>query len=239
MNKRTHIIGSQDLSLGILRDILKNRFPDQDLISTHVGIMSGIMALRKGITYLCTTHVLDENDKVYNINVAKKYIPDRNWLLVTIAKRTQGLIVQKGNPKSLSGIVDITKDGVTFVNRQVGSGTRILLDAMLKEMGISKNLIKGYEREESSHNAIAILVREGVADTGIAIHAVARAFSLGFIPLAEEDYDLLVTKEFSKSERFASLLDLIRSDEFKNRLHEVGGYNTDDTGKIKYKHEIQ
>jgi putative molybdopterin biosynthesis protein len=239
LNKRTHIIGSHDLSLGILRDMLKNRFPDQDLISTHVGSMSGIMAFRKGITDLCTTHVLDENDNVYNINVVKRYVPERNWLLVNIAKRTQGLIVQKGNPKSLSGIVDIAKNGVTFVNRQIGSGTRILLDAMLKEKGVSKDLIKGYEREESSHNAIAILVREGVADTGIAIHAVARAFSLGFIPLAEEDYDLLITKEFSETTRFQSLLALIRSDEFKNRLIEVGGYNTEGTGEIKYVYEVQ
>lgn len=238
LNKRTHIIGSHDLSLGILRDMVKNRFPDQDLISTHVGSMSGIMAFRKGITDLCTTHVLDEKDRVYNINIVKKYVPDKKWLLVNIAKRTQGLIVQKGNPKSLSEIVDIAKNGVTFVNRQVGSGTRILLDAMLKEKGVPRDLIKGYEREESSHNAIAILVREGVADTGIAIHAAARAFSLGFIPLAEEDYDLLVTKEFSGTERFQSLLELIRSDEFKGRLHEVGGYNTEDTGKIKYVHDV-
>lgn len=239
LSKRTHIIGSHDLSLGILRDMLKKKFPDQDLITTHVGSMSGIMAFRKGITDLCTTHVLDEKDKVYNINVVKKYVPDGNWLLVNIAKRTQGLIVQKGNPKALSEIMDLTKDGVTFVNRQVGSGTRILLDAMLKEKGISNNLIKGYEREESSHNAIAILVREGVADTGIAIHAVARAFSLGFVPLAEEDYDLLVTKEFSGTEKFKSLLDLIRSDEFKNRLHKIGGYNTEDTGKIKFEYKGQ
>lgn len=239
LSKRTHIIGSHDLSLGILRDMVKNRFPDQDLISTHVGSMSGIMAFRKGIADLCTTHVLDEKDKVYNINVVKKYVPDRNWLLVNIVKRTQGLIVQKENPKSLSGIVDLTKDDVTFVNRQVGSGTRILLDTMLKENGISNNLIKGYEREESSHNAIAILVREGVADTGIAIRAVARAFSLGFIPLAEEDYDLLVTKEFSGTEKFTSLLDLIRSDEFKNRLHKIGGYNTEDTGKVKFEYKGQ
>ena len=239
LSKRTHIIGSHDLSIGILRDMLKKRFPDQDLISTHVGSMSGIMAFRKGITDLCTTHVLDDDqEKVYNISVVKKYVPDRRWLLLNIAKRTQGLLVQKGNPKSLSGIADIARNDVTFVNRQVGSGTRILLDAMLKEKGIVRDSVKGYEREESSHTAIAILVREGVADTGIAIHAVARVFSLGFIPLAEEDYDLLVTKEFSETERFQSLVGLIRSDEFKSRLKEVGGYNTDDTGKIKYVHDV-
>lgn len=238
LSKRTHIIGSHDLSLGILRDMVKNRYPDQDLISTHVGSMSGIMAFRKGITDLCTTHVLDEQEKVYNINVVKKYVPDRNWLLVNIAKRTQGLVVRKGNPKSLSGIEDIAKEDVTFVNRQVGSGTRILLDTMLKEKGVSRDSVKGYDREESSHTAIAILVREGVADTGIAIHAAARVFSLDFIPLAEEDYDLLVTKEFSETAKFQTLLNLIRSDEFKKRLHEVGGYNTEDTGKIKYEHEV-
>jgi putative molybdopterin biosynthesis protein len=110
---------------------------------------------------------------------------------------------------------------------------------MLKEKGISRDSVKGYEREESSHTAIAILVREGVADTGIAIHAAARVFSLGFIPLAEEDYDLLVTQEFSETERFLSLLGLISSDEFKRRLHVIGGYNTEDTGKIKYVHDFQ
>jgi putative molybdopterin biosynthesis protein len=196
------------------------------------------MAFRKGITDLCTTHVLDEQDKVYNINAVKKYVPDRNWMLVNIAKRTQGLLVRKGNPQAISGIADIARADVTFVNRQVGSGTRILLEAMLQEKGISRETVKGYEREESSHTAIAILVREGVADTGIAIHAVARVFSLDFIPLAEEDYDLLVTKEFSETERFQSLLSLIRSDEFKDRLYDVGGYNTGDTGKIKYVHEV-
>jgi putative molybdopterin biosynthesis protein len=240
LSQRTHIIGSHDLSLGILRDMLKKRFPDQDLISTHVGSMSGIMAFRNGITDLCTTHVLDDGqEKVYNITVVKKYVPDRRWLLLNIAKRTQGLLFQKGNPKSLSGIGDVARSNVTFVNRQVGSGTRILLDTMLREIGIARDSVKGYEREESSHTAIAILVREGVADTGIAIHAVARVFSLGFIPLAEEDYDLLVTKEFSETERFRCLLDLIRSDEFKSRLHKIGGYNTDDTGRIKYVHDVQ
>jgi putative molybdopterin biosynthesis protein len=183
--------------------------------------------------------VLDEKDNVYNINIIKKYVPDKNWILVNIAKRTQGLVVRKGNPKSISGIENLGKMDVTFVNRQVGSGTRILLDALLREKGIARETVKGYDREESSHTAVAILVREGVADTGIAIHAVARVFSLDFIPLAEEDYDVLVTKEFSETERFQSLLDLIRSNEFKDRLHEVGGYSTEDTGKIKYIHEAQ
>ncbi|NLW34325.1 molybdopterin biosynthesis protein [Syntrophorhabdus aromaticivorans] len=230
----THIIGSHDLSLEILRDMMKRKFPDRDLISTHVGSLSGIMAFQRGVTDLCTTHVLDEHEKMYNIPVVKKYVPNRPWLLVHIAKRTQGLLVREGNPKLITGISDMVRDDVTFVNRQVGSGTRILFDLLLKEKGIDRGSIRGYDREESSHTAVAVLVREAVADTGIAINAVARIFSLGFIPLAEEDYDLLVTKEFAETERFKRLLDLIRSEEFKDRLKEVGGYNTGDTGKIKY-----
>jgi putative molybdopterin biosynthesis protein len=234
LRRRSHIIGSHDLSLDILRDMAKTKFPDQDLISTHVGSMSGIMAFRKGISDLCTTHVIDEHEMVYNIPVIKKYVPDRPWLLIHLVKRTQGLLVQRENPRSISGIPDLGRDDVTFVNRQVGSGTRILLDSMLKAKGIRKESVKGYDREESSHTAVAILVREGVSDTGVAIHAAAKVFSLGFIPLAEEDYDLLVTKEFSETERFRQLMELICSQEFKDRLTKVGGYNTEGTGTIKH-----
>lgn len=236
LDRRIHVIGSHDLSLGILRDMLRKRTGTEDLLSTHVGSMSGIMAFGKGITDLCTTHVLDEQEKVYNIPIVKRYVPDKDWLLVNIAKRTQGLLVRKGNPKSISGIADLGRNDVTFVNRQVGSGTRILLDAMLREHAISRDSVRGYEREESSHTSVAVLVREGVADTGIAIHAVARVFGLDFIPLAEEDYDLLVTEEFSRTEGFQFLLELIASAEFRSRLHEVGGYNTEMTGTIKYRH---
>lgn len=237
LHGRIHIIGSHDLSLDILRDMLKIAHPEKDLISTHVGSMSGILAFKKGIIELCTTHVLDEQEKVYNVPIARKYLPDRQWMLVHVAKRMQGLLVKKENPKNISDISDLARSGVTFVNRQYGSGTRILLDAILKEKGIEKSSIQGYEREESSHTAVGILVKESVADCGVAIFAVARAFSLGFIPLVEEDYDLLVAKEFVGDERFRLLMDLILSQEFKERLREIGGYNTEETGKVKYVQE--
>lgn len=175
---------------------------------------------------------------MYNIKFVKKYVPNRPWLLINLAKRTQGLLVRQGNPKAFGGIEDVEREDVTFVNRQVGSGTRILLDALLKENGIPRDKVKGYDREESSHTAVAILVREGIADTGVAIHGVAKAFSLGFIPLTEEDYDLLVAQEFFETERFQTLLGLIRSDEFTSRLKEIGGYNTEETGKIRYVHQV-
>ena len=231
---RLNIVGSHDLSLDVLRDLIKVRYPAMDLVSAHVGSLSGIFAVQKGIVDLATTHILDEQEKVYNIPAVKKYLGGRGFLLVHIAKRTQGLLVAPGNPKAIKDVGDLPRRDVRFVNRQMGSGTRILLDMMLKERGIDCQSIQGYEREESTHAATAILVKEGIADTGLAIYPVSRIFSLDFVPLVEEEYDLLVTEEFTRDPRFDLLMGLLTSTEFASRLDELGGYNTKESGKVKY-----
>jgi putative molybdopterin biosynthesis protein len=235
LQHRLNIVGSHDLSLDVLRDMIKTRFPAMDLISAHVGSMSGITAMQKEIVDLVTTHILDEQELVYNIPAIKKYLAGRPVLLVHITKRIQGLLVAKGNPLGIAGVDDLTRHEVRFVNRQFGSGTRILLDMILKERRIDPRSIRGYDREEPTHTAVAILVKEGIADVGLAIHAVSRSFSLDFIPLMEEEYDLLVTKEFSEDPRFSLLMELLTSPEFASRLSGLGGYMTKDSGKIKYR----
>lgn len=234
IENRIHIVGSHDLSLDVMRDLLKTAHPEADLLSTHTGSLSGILAVKKGVADLCTTHILDDRENVYNIPVIKKYLSDRNVALVHIAKRQQGLVVRKGNPKKIQGVEDLGREDIKFINRQFGSGTRILIDLLLKEKGIGRESIRGYEREESSHTAVGIAVREAVADVGAAIYAVAKIFSLDFIPLAEEEYDLIVTDELAKDRRFARLMAIIQSDLFKKRLGEIGGYNTELTGTVKY-----
>jgi putative molybdopterin biosynthesis protein len=231
---RFHIVGSHDLSLDVLRDMIKGRHPSMDLISAHVGSLAGILAMQKGIVDLATTHILDEQEKVYNIPAARKYLGGRGCLLVHIARRVQGLLIAKGNPKAITGIADAARKEIRFVNRQIGSGTRILLDMLLEEKGIDRLSILGYDREESTHTATAILVKEGIADMGLAIYPVSRIFDLDFIPLMEEEYDLLVTKEFSETAGFALIMELLTSTEFATRLEEMGGYNTKESGKIKY-----
>jgi len=231
---RFNIVGSHDFSLDVLRDMIKARYPASDLVSAHVGSLGGIIAVQKGIVDLATTHILDEQELVYNIPAAKRYLGGRGFLLVHIAKRMQGLLTARGNPKAIKNISDLTRKDVRFVNRQKGSGTRIVLDMMLKERGIDCHSIQGYEREESTHAATAILVKEGIADTGLAIYPVSRIFSLDFVPLLEEEYDLLVTKEFSGDARFDVLMNLLGSAEFASRLDEMGGYDTKESGRIKY-----
>jgi putative molybdopterin biosynthesis protein len=234
LQNRINIIGSHDLSLDVLRNMVKRREPAMDLVSAHVGSLSGIIALQKGIIDVVTTHILDEDEKIYNIPILKKYLPDRKFLLVHVAKRIQGLLTAKGNPKGIKGIEDLSRQDIRFVNRQYGSGTRILLDMMLKEHGIDRWSIQGYDREESTHVATAIIVKEGIADVGLAIHPLAPIFSLDFVPLMEEEYDMVVTKEFSEDPKFTLLMELLSSPEFAARLDKLGGYNTKDTGKIKY-----
>ena len=234
LKRRIHIIGSHDLSLDVLRDMMKQGHPDLDIVSTHTGSLSGILAFKKGINQLCTTHILDEKERIYNIPVLKKYLVGTHFILLHIARRLQGLLVEKGNPKNIRSLADLTRPDVKFINRQAGSGTRILLDNMLKEGGIEKNSINGYNKTESSHTAVGILVRESIADAGVAIHSVARVFSLDFVPLAEEEYDLLVAKDFTEDGKFKLLMDLLKSEEFRTRLEALGGYDTRDTGKIKY-----
>ncbi len=234
LNQRIHIVGSHDLSLDILRDMMKSFNKDMDMISTHTGSLSGITAMAKGVSYICTAHILDEKDKIYNIPTIKKYLYNKPCKLIHIAKRQQGLLVRKDNPLKIKGIEDLSRPDVKFINRQAGSGTRILFDSLISECGIEKHQINGYDREESTHTAVGILVRESIADAGIAIYSIAKIFSLDFIPLAEEDYDMVVDSKFMGDNKFNILMNLINSGEFKKRLEQMGGYNTKETGRIKF-----
>ncbi len=235
IKNRINLIGSHDLILDVIRDMIKKRYNDIDLMATNTGSLSGIMAFKKGIIDLSTTHILDEKEQIYNIPIVKRYLPGFPCILINLVKRTQGILLKKGNPKMIRSIEDLTRKDIKFINRQFGSGTRILYDMMLKQKGIKKSEINGYNQEESSHTAIGIMVKESIADAGIAIYSAARIFSLEFIPIAEEDYDLLVSEGFFNSKRFHIIMEIINSDEFKRRLQQLGGYDTRETGIIKYK----
>ncbi len=234
IRRRLHVVGSHDLSLDVLRDLLRAAHPGLDLVASHVGSESGVITMQKGLARLATTHVIDERERVYNIPLARKYLGNRPWVLVHVTKRQQGIITARGNPLAITSVRDLARPGLRFVNRQFGSGTRILLDMLLRKEAIDHRTIEGYDREESSHTAVGLLVKEGVADAGMAIYSAAHMFSLHFIPVAEEDYDLLVAREFTKDKRFTMLLGLIRSEEFRRRLNTLGGYDPSDSGAVKY-----
>lgn len=229
-------IGSHDNALDLLANILKKRYPKYSFSSAHVGSMGGIVALKRGEAHMAGTHLLDDETGEYNIPFIQRLLSDRKIMLVNLVYREQGLLVQRGNPKDIRGFQDLTRNDVIFVNRQAGAGTRLFTDKCLRESGISPSEVKGYEREEYTHMGVASAVLTGVADTGLAILASARALSLDFIPVAKERYDLVIPAEYYDGEMIECLLTIIREDrEFKEAVSKLGGYDISDMGKVIYK----
>ncbi len=228
-------IGSHDNTLDILYNFLRKRFPELSMSSSHVGSMGGLVAIKKGEAHIAGTHLLDEETGEYNVPFIKKLLPEKKVLLVNLVYRVQGLIVKKGNPKKIKSFHDLVRDDVTFINRQAGSGTRLLLDKYLKELGISPSQIKGYENEEYTHMGVAQAVASGKADAGLGILSSARALNLDFIPVAEERYDILIAGEFLEFYPVRAFLKIIKEDEeFKKAVLSLGGYDVRDMGKIIY-----
>jgi putative molybdopterin biosynthesis protein len=228
------IIGSHDNTLDLLADQIKMTKGDIGISSSHVGSMGGLMAIRKGACHMAGAHLLDIEDGSYNISYIKKYLPDEKVWVINLVMRDQGLIVPKGNPKRITGIEDLKTKGLSFINRQPGSGTRILLDYKLKALQISPTEIKGYGNDEYTHMSVAVAVLSGRADAGLGIMAAARALDLDFIPVVTEEYDLVIPDRFYSTRKIQVLLDTIQSRDFKDKVTALGGYDTGNTGRVIY-----
>ncbi len=231
INRTLVITGSHDPLLDEIADIMKRQWRDSLVASSHVGSMGGIMALKRGEAHLGGIHLLDEVTGSYNIPYLKKYFPQGGVILVECVQRTQGLMVPQGNPKGIQGFKDLV--GIRYVNRQKGSGTRILCDYMTKQEGIDPASISGYDREEFTHTAVAAAIAAGTADAGLGILAAARIYNLDFVPICEEQYDLLIAEEAFKLDMVKKLLQVLRSEEFALRLKKLGGYTLGNPGEIR------
>ncbi len=224
-------VGSHDICLDLLAGRLRAAYPRFRLASVNVGSLGGIMAVRNGECHLAGSHLLDPETGAYNIPAIQRYLAGVPVSLVTLAFREQGLIVGVGNPKGITGIADLFEDGVTFVNRQRGSGTRILLDYLLKQQELDPLRIDGYRHEEFTHLMVAAAVKSGRADTGLGIRAAANALGLGFVPVERERYDLIIPLKFRDDEKIVALVQTVRDTMFHREVVSLGGYDTTETGK--------
>jgi len=224
--------GSHDMTLDLIANLLKMYEPKVNLASSNVGSLGGLLALRKGTAHLAGSHLLDTETGEYNVSYINRYLPGLEVYLVNLVHREQGLIVESGNPKSIRGLEDLGQAGVSFVNRQAGSGTRILLDWQLVQLGLDPATINGYEREEYTHMAVAVAVLSGSANVGMGIRAAAQALGLDFIPVTTERYDLVIPAVHYDNSLMQSLLQVIATREFKNQVMALGGYDIRDTGRI-------
>jgi len=225
-------VGSHDNTLDIIADQIKAGHSTLTLSSSHVGSMGGLMAIKKGVCHLAGSHLLDTDDGSYNISYIKKYLPNTKVKLINLVFRDQGLIVSPGNPKTIKGIEDLDRNDITFINRQAGSGTRILLDYKLNQLGMEPEKISGYDNEEFTHMSVAVAVLSGSVDVGLGIFAAAKALNLDFIPVVTEQYDLIIPEEYFEWENIRILLETISTKEFKDRVEALGGYSTEKTGEI-------
>jgi len=226
------IVGSHDNTLDLLADELRAQSAYIHLSSSHVGSMGGLMAIKRGVCHVAGSHLLDETDGSYNLSYIKKLLPEVPVRLVHLVKRDQGLMVPPGNPKGIAGIEDLMRPDVRLINRQGGSGTRILLDNKLKQLGFAGDRISGYTNEAYTHMEVAVAVLSGAADVGLGIYAAAKALGLDFIPVVTEQYDLVIPAGHYESDIIQSMLAVIRSSAFLQRVTALGGYHTDDSGKV-------
>ena len=227
-------IGSHDLTLDLIASHLSRRLPGPGLSSSHVGSLGGLIALRRGEAHIAGCHLLDEATGEYNVSYIQRYLPSVPLVLMNLVGRVQGLIVPTGNPKGIRSLEDLGRPGVVFVNRQRGSGTRVLLDYKLAGLSLDAEGISGYDREEYSHLAVAAAVASGSANTGLGILSAARALGLDFLPLLTERYDLVVPREHFDSELLQPLINLLQDSEFRREVESLGGYETGDMGKIMW-----
>jgi putative molybdopterin biosynthesis protein len=225
-------VGSHDLTLDHVANTLKSMYPEQKLISANVGSLGGIMALKKGECHFAGMHLLDESTGEYNISFVERYLGQENLILVNLVYRQQGLMVPKQNPKGIQSLEDVIEQGLLFVNRQPGSGTRILLDYLLKEKGLAKEKLIGYNREEFTHLAVAAQIEAGNGDVGLGIASAAESFDLDFIPIIEERYDLCLKADFLTSNLFEPLKHAIMSESLQAKVQSLQGYDLRDCGKV-------
>ena len=230
-------IGSHDNTLDLLDSFLRRRHPRFSLTSAHVGSLGGIMALKKGQCHLAGSHLLDPETGVYNRAVIGEHLKGVPVLLMRLVDREQGLMLPPGNPLNIRGIEDLAREDVSFINRQRGSGTRVLLDWEMKRRSLRPGDIKGYENEEYTHMNVAVAVLSGRASAGLGVRAAANALGLDFIPVGVEEYDLVIPARYREDERMLALLDVVRSGEYKQAALAMGGYGTDRTGEIVWEYE--
>jgi putative molybdopterin biosynthesis protein len=223
-------LGSHDLTLDLLAQFLAES--GSRLTSANLGSLGGLIALSRGEAHLAGSHLLDPETGEFNVSYVDRYLPGQEVILMGLVGREQGLIVPPGNPKGVRGLADLVRPDLRFVNRQRGSGTRLLLDYHLQAEGLDPASIHGYEREEYTHLTVAAAVASGRVDCALGIRAAAEALELGFQPLFRERYDLVIPREHYESALLAPLLSVLATPAFRQAVAALPGYDIGPMGTV-------
>ena len=227
------IICGQDIILDILTRYLEKQNPLLRSLRSYVGSLDGLLALYKGTANITATHLWDGETGEYNIPYVRRLLPGQRTVIINLVYRTIGFYVAPGNPHAIYDWADLQEPNITIINRDKGSGTRVLLDEHLRNLNIDSRNIKGYENEEMSHIAVASAVARGMADVGLGTEKAAlQVDEVEFVPLSKERYDLVLYRNDLEKSNFQTLLSILNSAEFKEEVDGMGGYDTARMGEI-------
>ncbi|CAG9613857.1 hypothetical protein BACCIP111899_03077 [Bacillus rhizoplanae] len=228
------IISGQDLSLDMLTKHLESHLKAPNILRAYQGSLTSLIQMYQGKGDIVSLHLFDGDTGEYNIPYVKRILVGKPCIVINLLSRTSGFYVQKGNPKRIKTLHDLCDASIQFVNRERGSGIRVLVDEQLRINGISKKSIVGYDWEESNHIGVASQVANRKADVGIGAEKVAQIVNIDFVPLIQERYDLVILKTEENTALIETVKEVLQSHEFQNELRAIGGYDISKTGKIMY-----
>jgi excisionase family DNA binding protein len=226
--------GSNDPLLDMLQTYMKKSYPEFYIFSANTGSTDGLKALNMGYTDMAWSHLFDPKTGEYNIPFLSTYLPNVKPVVVNLFHRDLGFVVGPKNPFQIHGFGDLTQTGIRLVNRQKGSGTRVLLDHHLKRLHISPSKIDGYEREVYTHFEVGLSILSKEADVGIATIAVSKLLGLPFIPITRESFDMLLDQSTFFEKGVQAFIEILNSQEFRKRVERLGSYDFKHSGKVLY-----
>ena len=226
--------GSNDPILDMLHTYMKKTYPEFYIFSANTGSTDGLKALNVGYTDIAWSHLLDPKSGEYNIPFLSTYLPNIKPVVVNLFHRDLGFVVAPKNPFHIRGFEDLAQKGIRLINRQKGSGTRLLLDHHFKRLQISPSKINGYEREVYTHFEVGLSILSKEADVGIATIAVSKLLGLPFIPITQESFDMILDQTTFFEKGIQAFIEILNSQEFRNRVERLGSYDFKSSGKILY-----
>ncbi len=226
--------GSNDPILDMLHSYMRKSYPEFYIFSANIGSTDGLKALNMGNTDIAWSHLLDPKSGEYNIPFLTGYLPNVKPVVVNLFRRDLGFLVAPKNPLYLRGFEDLTQKGIRLINRQKGSGTRILLDHHLKRLRIAPSKINGYEKEVYTHFEVGLSILSKEADVGVATIAVSKLLGLSFIPITQESFDMILDQSTFFEKGIQAFIEILNSHEFRNRVERLGSYDFRNSGKILY-----